>query len=87
MDSNEQRYESKQLKKCQNLKNLSELEMGLGMVAYVAKFIPNFSNICTPLRDLKAWDEWKWTTEHEQAFQALKQSLTQHYDSMMSESP
>jgi len=56
------------------LQNLSELETVLGTVAYVAKLMPKLSNVCTPLRELKMPDEWKWTTEHEQAFQALKQS-------------
>ena len=38
--------------------NVQELETVLGMVAYVAKFIPSLSNLCAPLREAKKSEEW-----------------------------
>ena len=42
--------------------NKEELQRFLGMVTYVAKIIPNFSQISTPLRQLLEKEtDWHWT--------------------------
>ena len=52
--------------------------MILGMVTYVAKFIPNFSQVSTPLRQLLEKDtEWYWTENQEKSFNSLKTLATQ----------
>jgi transposase InsO family protein len=56
--------------------SLEELETMLGMVVYVAKFIPNLSTITAPLRELKYQDVWNWTEEHQSAFDQIKSELT-----------
>ena len=39
-----------------------ELQRFLGMVTYIAKFIPNFSQVSAPLRQLLEEDiDWQWT--------------------------
>ena len=48
--------------------NRSELETVLGMIAYVAKFIPNLSDLNAPLRALKARESWKWEQKRRQHF-------------------
>jgi hypothetical protein len=40
--------------------DFKELETVLGMVAYVAKFIPRLSTLTAPLRDLKKAETWCW---------------------------
>ena len=47
-------------------KKHAELETILGMLAYVAKFIPNLSELNAPLRVLKTIDDWNWTPEAKQ---------------------
>ena len=57
--------------------NKAELETVLGMIAYVAKFIPNLSDLNAPLRHLKKQDtEWKWGTMEEEAFKKIKDVLS-----------
>ena len=54
------------------------LQQFLGMVQYVAKFIPDLSTITAPLRQLTRNDtEWSWKPEHQAAFNQLKQSLVE----------
>ena len=49
----------------------------LGMATYCAKFIPNFSDVSEPLRDLtKKGKQFHWSQEHEQSFQQIKKLLT-----------
>ena len=44
-----------------------------GMVTYLAKFIPNFSLVSTPLRQLLEKEiEWHWTESQEESFKKLK---------------
>ena len=57
-------------------KNHAELETILGMLAYVAKFIPNLSELNAPLRALKTSDEWNWMPEAKQSFENVKTALT-----------
>ena len=48
----------------------------IGMVNYLTKFCPHLSDQCKVLRDLTHKDsEWKWTTEHEEAFLILKETI------------
>ena len=49
----------------------------LGMATYCAKFIPNFSDLTEPLRDLtKKNTPFCWTSRHDKAFQDVKTALT-----------
>ncbi|XP_028416269.1 uncharacterized protein K02A2.6-like [Dendronephthya gigantea] len=49
----------------------------LGMVNYLAKFIPEMSEITAPLRELlKINVPWHWTTKHATAFQKIKEILS-----------
>lgn len=56
--------------------NHAELETILGMLAYVAKFIPKLSELNAPLRALKTSDEWHWTSEAKQSFDNVKKALS-----------
>ena len=57
--------------------NKEELQRFLGMVTYVAKFIPNFSQISTPLRQLLEKEtDWYWTEIQEESFNSLKTLVT-----------
>lgn len=42
----------KAIKEMKNPTNTKSFERALGMFNYVSKFIPNYSEICAPLRDL-----------------------------------
>ena len=58
-------------------KSVGEVRSFLGMVTYCAKFIPNFSEITKPLRELTKKDvRFQWKDEHDQAFQKVKELLT-----------
>ena len=57
--------------------SVSAVKSFLGMVTYCAKFIPNFSDITKPLRELTKKDvSFQWKDEHEQAFRKVKEMLT-----------
>ncbi|KAK3749625.1 hypothetical protein QZH41_012963, partial [Actinostola sp. cb2023] len=50
----------------------------LEMVNYVAKFLPNISEVTSPLRELLKKDvAWHWTERHEQSFNDIKKLLTE----------
>ena len=54
------------------------LQRLLGMVKYLAQYIPNESDITAPLRQLlKDNIEWQWQPEHDNALQRIKQILTE----------
>ena len=56
-----------------------DVQRFLGMVTYLAKWIPELSDKSAPLRQLL--DEkimWQWSHEQEQSFQILKQVITSH---------
>ena len=59
-----------------NPKDHDELGTFLGMVAYVAKFIPNVSALCEPLRVLHKSDEWYWSSIESNVVQIIKEELT-----------
>lgn len=49
----------------------------LGMVRYLAKFVPNLSETSAPLRKLlKSGVEWHWETPLQKSFEALKSQLS-----------
>ncbi len=53
------------------------LQQFLGMTNYLSKFIPQYSDITGPLRQLIHQDvKWYWHETHEEAFERLKQALT-----------
>uniref|UniRef100_A0A8C1UUH3 ribonuclease H n=1 Tax=Cyprinus carpio TaxID=7962 RepID=A0A8C1UUH3_CYPCA len=53
------------------------LQQLLGMTNYLSKFIPQYSDITGPLRQLLHQDsEWCWHETHDKAFARLKQALT-----------
>lgn len=53
-----------------------ELETVLGMLAYLAKFIPRLSELTAPLRKMKTSETWNWDVESKQAFTNVKKALT-----------
>ncbi|KAL7873908.1 hypothetical protein SRHO_G00048780 [Serrasalmus rhombeus] len=55
-----------------------DVERFLGMVTFLAKFIPNMSQHTEPLRELNRDDAmWQWQAKHQQAFEKLKTMLTE----------
>ena len=57
--------------------NASEVRSFLGMTNYLARFIPNYADLTTPLRELTKKDTpWNWTSIHEESFQRLKEALS-----------
>jgi len=52
------------------------LQRLLGMIRYLAQFIPNESSITAPLRSLLKKDShWHWSHEHSKAMQDIKQAI------------
>lgn len=51
------------------------------LLAYVAKFTPNLSDLNAPLRALKTTDKWNWNSEAKQLFDNVKKPtfLNQNY--------
>ena len=50
----------------------------LGMVTYLAKFLPQLATMSEPLRQLTKQDvEWIWTYEHDKAMNSIKKAITQ----------
>ena len=66
--------------------HLKELQRFMGMVNYLAKFIPNLSNVTVPLRELLKNDTaWHWEEIDQKAFEEIKCRFTaenslQYYD-------
>ena len=58
--------------------NRKDLQRFLGMANYLAKFIPNFSSITAPLRDLlKKENEWQWLEIHHKTVEEIKKLVTE----------
>ena len=54
-----------------------DLQRLLGMVNYLAQYIPNTSEVVAPLRGLLRQDiEWTWLPNHDQALEKVKTTLT-----------
>lgn len=65
------------IEKLREPENKPELQRLLGMVTYLAKFIPNLSEITQPLRQLLEKDaEWIWTPQQSQSVLRLKRALS-----------
>ncbi|XP_013196514.1 uncharacterized protein K02A2.6-like [Amyelois transitella] len=59
-----------------NPQDRSSLERFLGMVNYLSKFIPHYSEIAAPLRILLKKDSvWNWDEVHEATVRRLKESV------------
>ena len=56
--------------------NFQELDTILGMVAYVAKFIPKLSELNSPLRELRKSKLWNWTETEKNSLKKIKETLT-----------
>jgi len=55
----------------------SSLMRFLGMVKYLAQFIPGESTLTAPLRDLLKKDApWQWSYEHDKAISSIKEALS-----------
>ena len=53
--------------------DVKSLKRFLGMVIYLAKFLPNLSSVCEPLRRLELKDaEWCWLSVHDEAVQSIQ---------------
>ena len=48
----------------------------LGMSNYLARFCPQLSAECEPLRQLLNQETWSWTEQQEEAFQKVKELVT-----------
>ncbi|KAG3203205.1 hypothetical protein PC129_g22991 [Phytophthora cactorum] len=60
------------------LSNVKELRQFLGLATYLCKYVENYAGKIRPLSQLlKKEVEWKWTAECQQAFDAVKQGLTE----------
>ena len=58
-------------------KDRSELETILGMVTYLTRFAPNLATLTAPLRNMLKKDvEFVWNESHYEAFQKIKDVLT-----------
>ena len=58
-------------------KDKEEVQRFLGMTTYLAKFLPNYSQVAAPLRILlEKGTEWHWSHQQETSFQELKKLIT-----------
>eukprot|EP00644_Phytophthora_capsici_P015179 jgi/Phyca11/128384/e_gw1.75.72.1 len=58
--------------------NVKELRQFLGLATYLCKYVENYVGKIRPLSQLlKKEAEWIWTTECQEAFDAVKQGLTE----------
>ena len=63
--------------KMPNPTSVKELQRFLGITNYLSKFIPNYSNITAPLRQLLEKSvQWSFEKPQEEAIQALKKIIT-----------
>lgn len=54
------------------------LQRALGMFNYLSKFIPNFADLTSPLRELlKSDNAFLWTLAHDKAFNLLKKKIVE----------
>ena len=57
--------------------NKQELQRFMGMVTYLAKWVPGFSQKTAPLRELlQEKNEWQWGIQQDMAFKELKKDLS-----------
>ena len=66
------------IKNLQKPENEKELKSFLGAIQYLSKYIENLSAQTDVLRQLlKKGNDWIWTEEHTEAFENLKQKITE----------
>ena len=76
----------KALKDAPRPTNSSQLKSFVGLANYYSRFLPRLSTTLAPLYELlKQKTTWSWSTEHEKAFQTVKDQLSSsttlaHYD-------
>lgn len=59
--------------------NASELKSFLGFATFCSRFVPNFSTLTGPLRELlKDNNPFKWTLKHQHAFDNIKDIITKN---------
>ena len=64
------------IKNAKRPSNVQELRSFLGLISYVSRFIPNFSEKTAPLRKLLKNDvKFVWNSEQQKAFNILKKEL------------
>ena len=57
--------------------DIAALKRILGMVGYLAKFLPHLSEVCEPLRQLDRKDvEWCWLEQHQDALTKIRELIT-----------
>lgn len=62
------------IKALESPKNKNDLKKILGMISYLCRFIPNMSEVTSPLRELVKQDiEFNWSDYHENVFRKLKE--------------
>ena len=65
------------IKKMPRPTDIKSLKRLLGMVNYLAKFLPHLSSACEPLRQLEHKDvEWCWLQQHDDALTKIKALIT-----------
>lgn len=65
------------IRNCPPPRSVKDVRSFLGMATYCAKFIPNFSDLSEPLRELTRKNvSFSWTSRHAQSFDAVKAALT-----------
>ena len=61
---------------CQPPKTKSAVKSFLGMTGYLSKFIPRYSSLTAPLRELtENKTEFEWSERHQQAYDTLKEEI------------
>ena len=64
------------IKNLKRPENIKEVEALMGKINYYHSYIPNMSQIAAPIKQLRRKNtRFKWTQQHEQAFNSLKQHI------------
>ena len=65
--------EVRAVKECKRPESKGAVRSFLGMIGYLSKFIPRYSSLTAPLRELTKKDtKFVWKDEEEEAFKKLK---------------
>lgn len=56
--------------------NVKDLQTLMRFVPYVGKFMPNLSEVGSPLQLLEKNTLWKWESEQEKSYEKLKRMTT-----------
>ena len=60
-------------------KDCKEMLSFLGLVTYLGPFIPNLSDMTSPLRELiKKNQKFEWNESHQMAYDRIKNSISEH---------